>query len=48
MTTNLVRDGESFRWQLDFDAMERLLRDFFATEHVGRDRVAGPQHESTS
>jgi pimeloyl-ACP methyl ester carboxylesterase len=31
MTTNLVRDGETFRWQLDFDAMERLLRDFFVT-----------------
>ena len=31
MTTNLVRDGEAFRWQLDFDAMERLLHDFFAT-----------------
>ena len=42
MTTNLVRDGESFRWQLDFDAMEQLLRDFFTTERMGRDRVAGP------
>lgn len=31
MTTNLVRDGESFRWHLDFDAMERLMRDFFET-----------------
>jgi pimeloyl-ACP methyl ester carboxylesterase len=31
MTTNLVRDGDGFRWQLDFDAMERLLLDFFAT-----------------
>lgn len=32
MTTNLVRDGDRFRWHLDFDAMERLLRDFFATD----------------
>jgi pimeloyl-ACP methyl ester carboxylesterase len=31
MTTNLVRDGDAFRWHLDFDAMERLLRDFFVT-----------------
>lgn len=31
MTTNLVRDGETFRWHLDFDAMERLLHDFFVT-----------------
>jgi pimeloyl-ACP methyl ester carboxylesterase len=31
MTTNLVRDGETFRWRLDFDAMERLLRGFFVT-----------------
>ena len=31
MTTNLVRDGDAFRWTLDFDAMERLLLDFFAT-----------------
>ena len=29
MTTNLARDGAAFRWQLDFEAMERLLRDFF-------------------
>jgi len=31
MTTNLVRDGASFRWHLDFEVMERLLRDFFVT-----------------
>lgn len=31
MTTNLVRDGDGFVWRLDLDAMERLLRDFFAT-----------------
>jgi esterase len=32
MGTNLVRDGDAFVWRLDFDAMERLLRDFFATD----------------
>lgn len=32
MATNLVRDDEGFRWRLDFDVMERLLRDFFATD----------------
>lgn len=31
MTTNLVREGDAFRWHLDFDAMERLLHDFFTT-----------------
>jgi esterase len=29
MATNLVREGDAFVWRLDFDAMERLLRDFF-------------------
>lgn len=32
MATNLVRDGAAFVWRLDFDVMERLLRDFFATD----------------
>lgn len=32
MATNLVRDGEAFVWRLDFDVMERLLHDFFATD----------------
>ncbi len=32
MATNLVRDGDAFVWRLDFDAMERLLRDFFTTD----------------
>ncbi|MEZ5289428.1 MAG: hypothetical protein R2712_32425, partial [Vicinamibacterales bacterium] len=31
MTTNLMRDGDAFRWTLDFDVMERLLDDFFET-----------------
>jgi esterase len=32
MATNLVRDGDEFVWALDFDVMERLLQDFFATD----------------
>lgn len=45
MTTNLVRDGESFRWQLDFDAMERLLHDFFATGVWPVLESPDPQHD---
>ena len=32
MATNLVREDDGFVWALDFEAMERLLRDFFATD----------------
>jgi esterase len=33
MATNLVRNDQGvFVWRLDFDVMERLLRDFFATD----------------
>ena len=32
MATNLVREGDGFVWRLDFDAMERLLLDFFHTD----------------
>ncbi|MCC7127013.1 MAG: alpha/beta hydrolase [Acidobacteria bacterium] len=32
MTTNLEREGETFRWRLDFDVMEQLLNDFFVTD----------------
>ncbi len=32
MSTNLVRDGEGFRWHLDFHAMARLLANFFETD----------------
>lgn len=32
MTTNLVPEGELFRWRLDPDQMEALLRDFFRTD----------------
>lgn len=32
MSTNLTRTDDGFRWAIDFDVMERLLRDFFATD----------------
>jgi esterase len=32
MSTNLARTDDGFQWSLDFDVMERLLRDFFATD----------------
>lgn len=32
MSTNLVRDDDGFRWQLDFHAMARLLANFFETD----------------
>ncbi|ODS59143.1 MAG: hypothetical protein ABS36_03125 [Acidobacteria bacterium SCN 69-37] len=32
MATNLERRGETFAWRLDFDVMERLMRDFYATD----------------
>jgi esterase len=32
MATNLVRQGDGFVWRLDFDVMEHLLHDFFATD----------------
>jgi pimeloyl-ACP methyl ester carboxylesterase len=31
MASNLRRDNGDFIWRVDFDAMERLLRDFFTT-----------------
>lgn len=45
MTTNLIRDGESFRWHLDFEAMERLLRDFFVTGAWDVLEPPDPQHD---
>ena len=43
MATNLVRDAEGFEWRLDFDAMERLIRDFFSTDlwHVVENPAPG-------
>ena len=32
MATNLTRDNEGFVWKLDFEAMERLLLNFFTTD----------------
>src|SRR5207247_8148477 len=32
MTTNLERTDGRYRWRLDFDALEQLLRDFFQTD----------------
>jgi esterase len=32
MATNLTREDGAFVWRLDFDAMERLLLDFFSTD----------------
>jgi Alpha/beta hydrolase family len=32
MSTNLRRTADGFTWRLDFEAMEALLRDFFATD----------------
>ena len=32
MATNLARGDDGFVWRLDFDAMERLLLDFFETD----------------
>jgi esterase len=45
MGTNLVRDGEGFRWQLDFDVMERLLLDFFSTDMWGAVEQPSPLHQ---
>lgn len=45
MTTNLVREGEGFVWQLDFTLMEKLLRDFFTYDlwHVVEQPAPGHQ-----
>jgi esterase len=32
MATNLVRDGDSFVWRLDFDAVTALMESFFETD----------------
>lgn len=32
MATNLERQGDAFTWRLDFNVMDPLLRDFFATD----------------
>lgn len=45
MATNLAREGEEFVWALDFDAMERLLRDFFSTDLWDVLESPGPEHD---
>lgn len=45
MSTNLTRDGDGFAWSLDFDAMERLLRDFFSTDLWAVVENPAPQHD---
>lgn len=45
MSTNLVRDGETFRWQLDFQAMARLLANFFETDLWPVVEDPAPGHE---
>ncbi|HXG88523.1 MAG TPA: alpha/beta hydrolase [Vicinamibacterales bacterium] len=45
MSTNLSREGDGFVWRLDFDAMERLLNDFFATDLWSVIEQAGAPHE---
>jgi pimeloyl-ACP methyl ester carboxylesterase len=45
MATNLAREGDHFAWQPDFDVMETLLRDFFATDLWRAVESPGPAHE---
>jgi pimeloyl-ACP methyl ester carboxylesterase len=45
MATNLVREGDGFVWALDFDAMERLLRDFFVTDLWNVLESPAPEHD---
>jgi esterase len=45
MATNLAREGGAFVWTLDFEAMERLLRDFFTTDMWAALESPGPEHD---
>jgi pimeloyl-ACP methyl ester carboxylesterase len=45
MATNLVRDRDGFVWGIDFDAMERLLLDFFRTDLWAVIESPGSRHE---
>ena len=45
MATNLVREGDVLTWRLDFDAMERLLRDFFSTDMWQSVEQPSPDHQ---
>lgn len=45
MATNLGRAGDGFSWRIDFDAMERLMRDFFRTDLWSIVESPGSRHE---
>lgn len=45
MASNLVREEGGFVWRLDFDAMERLMTDFFATPLWDVIENPSPLHE---
>jgi pimeloyl-ACP methyl ester carboxylesterase len=45
MSTNLARGTDGFTWRLDFDAMERLLLDFFTTDLWPVIDNPAPRHE---
>jgi pimeloyl-ACP methyl ester carboxylesterase len=45
MATNLVRGADGFVWRLEFDAMERLLRNFFDTDLWPVVESPGAQHD---
>lgn len=45
MSTNLTRSDGGFVWKLDFDAMERLLNDFFVTDLWHVVESPAPQHQ---
>jgi esterase len=45
MATNLARTGNGFEWRLDFDAMERLMRDFFVSDLWNVVESPSPLHE---
>jgi pimeloyl-ACP methyl ester carboxylesterase len=45
MATNLARGDDGFEWRIDFDAMERLLRDFFDTDLWHVVEAPAPRHE---
>ena len=45
MATNLVRSDDAFVWKLDFDAMRRLLDNFFVTDLWSVVESPAPSHQ---
>jgi pimeloyl-ACP methyl ester carboxylesterase len=45
MTSNLARGDDGFTWKIDFDAMERLLLDFFTTDLWHVIEAPAPGHD---